>query len=246
MTYMDAKSTPTLPGLDQVLNQLYGAAGRLKASTKQEVEVTYYCEADYPEEMNKYIEASDFLKKKEAIVSYKIGSSGEDEVMVLDSKRQRSSPRDRVFCEVTYSLVPQTLIDFMIENSYLPKYSLKLAENGELILNDKYLLIKVQLDRINHQFIEYALEHPNKIIKADNIFIGEGKRKKRFHHIVEELIKNYELRRVFFPHVKKKGSCKFRNNVMQNVILEDRINEKGIAKFIKKLKSPSPDINWSR
>lgn len=221
----------TSSNLDIVLNKLYLATKDTAPS--KSVECRIECSSQNVEDLGENIETLDFLIKEKIIESYEKYSQGQEEIEV-DFANDSLSHEIVYFLKFDCRLKPKKVTDFMIDSSRLPKYSLRLGPGREIILNDCYILSTPQFTSSNHYFIEYALKHPNEIIKKADVEIKAGKIKKRFHTVLEQIIKSPDLRQVFFPDVSK-DAAKFRNSVTVNDMLGEKINERKIADFLKTL-----------
>ena len=221
--------------LDFVLGKLYKAVNGLNINTTQNVTITFT--VGEPEDLNEYLYTSDFLKEDKVIEKYKRHSSGQEEYIEEDIGGSRYVQEVHSY-KITYKLKPKVLIKYMIDTSRLSKYSLALDKQRNLILNDKYILSTSHFDSVNSNFIEYALQNPRKKIRVEDLKEKAGKIEKRFHAILAQVIKNSELRKVFFPSVSK-DAFEFRNEVHTKDLTGEDINEKKINNFIKALKKVS-------
>src|ERR1035437_4347134 len=140
------------------------------------------------------------------------------------------------FFTSSFILKHKELKKFLIATSRIPKYSLRIDEKRRLILNDKYILNKLQFDSTNYIFIQYCLEHPNTIVTKDDLakIAGKNKEFQRFHCILSNIKISPNLNGVFFPNVGM-DATRFRNNVTVADIAGSKINEKKINNFIKNL-----------
>ena len=215
--------------LDIVLDKLYAIAKDATLSKRDDFAITCYSQA--PENLEGYIEALEFLKKNKVIETYKKYSQGEENVEIeLD---ENNTDRGTLyFLKLDCKLKPKILIDFMIETSRLPKYTLTLGDKRRLLLNGRHILSTLHFDSPNFYFIDYAMKHPGEIIKRVHIEKTAGKMNKRFHTILEQVIKSSDLRRVFFPNVSE-SAAEFRNEVMMKDVIGEKIDDQKIITFLK-------------
>lgn len=215
--------------LELLLNKLQQEIKSLAANKSHEVIITSYAYGS--EDLNGYISASSFLKNEKIVEGVQPYSSGQETIW---SGADEDEPTETIFIKEKYTLKPTVLTNFLIISSRLPKYTLTFDEQRRLILNDKYLLTIPHFDSPNYYFIEYVISHPGKIIRRENLTKTAGKTEKRFHTILEQIIKDSDLRKVFFRNTSKDAS-EFRNKVHTKDLLGQNINEKKIANFLKKL-----------
>ena len=147
--------------LDIVLNKLYLVAK--DAPLNKSAEFRIECRSLNVEDLSVYIETLDFLIKEKIIESYEKYSQGQEEIEV-DFTDDSSCRETFYFLKLDCNLKPKKVIDFMIDASRLPKYSLTLSPRRQLLLNDLYLLSTPQFDSPNFYFINYAIKHPGKLV----------------------------------------------------------------------------------
>jgi hypothetical protein len=217
--------------LDFVLNKLYKSVKGLNTNVVQEVIIAY--EAMGPEDLPAYLYSSELLKEKKIIETYKNHSSGQEE-MEDDADEHGYIHRETIyFRKVKYKLKPKILIKYMEDTSRLPKYTLALNKQRQLILNNKYLLNTFQLNSQNLYFFDYVLRHPEETIEKSTMERETGKIKARFQSFLETMIDS-ELKRVFFP-IRSETVIKFRNEIKVKDLKGENIKEKKIDGFLRKL-----------
>lgn len=217
--------------LDFVLNKLYKSIKGLNTNAVQEVIITF--EATGPEDLPEVFYSSELLKKKKVIETYKSHSSGQEEVE-FDTDQYGYASRETIyFRKVKYKLKPKALIKYMVDTSRLPKYTLTLNKQGQLVLNNKYLLNTFRMNSQNFYFFDYVLRHPGETIEKNTMEKETGKIKARFQSFLETMI-DAELKRVFFP-IRSEAIVKFRNEIKVKDFKGENIKEKKIDEFLKKL-----------
>jgi hypothetical protein len=229
---MNARIKPNDDSLNYVLNQIYLAIKDNCMSNKiQEVVIKY--KALSFEDLVQYTEASMFLKENKIIENCRTYSSGQEDIYAINNH-----DKDEIlFIKEAYELKPKILVKYLIENSILPKYTLSLNKKRQLILNDQFILVTPQFNSDNFYTIEYILKNPGKIITKENL-PPLKKLCRRFHTFLEQVIKEPELIKVFFPDVSK-DKLKFRNDVKESDLKNEKIKEKNIIKYVKGLNSVS-------
>jgi hypothetical protein len=231
---MNAKTTPNSNNLNYALNQIYD---EIKSDTNnyskvKEVVITY--KAALPEDLVGYTEVSLFLKENKIIESHRRHSSGQEKVYGVEDEDED----EIVFIKEAYKLKPKVVIKYLIENSIIPKYTLSLNKKRQLILNNQFILVNLQFNSSNFDFVEYILERSGKIIRKEQLPSPIDHSKKRFHTYLEQIIREPELIKVFFPDVAQ-DKLMFRNDVKENDLKDGNIKEKNIDIFIKQLNSLS-------
>jgi hypothetical protein len=218
--------------LDFILEQLNSAISNPRSTKPEEVLISY--EGYDPEDLNPCFEASDLLKFQQIIEKYKRHSEGK---MLIPDERNEYYGGGQMGCfvKLNFTLKPRTLNKYLVETSRIPKYTLRFDGQRRLILNDKYILSSPHTNSVNYYFIRHAVSSNAGIIKKDDLIKFSGRTNKRFHTVLEQLIKNAELRKAFFPNVTK-DYAEFKNNVrMCDLDINIKINK--IDKFIKSLKT---------
>jgi hypothetical protein len=215
-----------------LLRDLYLATKGTDLNKTQNFTVT--CYGQDPEDLNPYVYALELLKKDKVIEKYRKYSSGEEDrdIDFEDFTENAVLSFNKYICKFK----PKTLIKYAIENSKIPKYTLTIDKRRRLVLNDKYIMVTLQSNSSNYYFYDYAIKHSNQIIKMEEVRKTAGQIHKRFHTILDQTIKNSELRRVFFQK-KKKNQTYFRNYIKNEDLVDEEIDEKDIYRFLKKVKT---------
>lgn len=227
MVIMNAKLDYHLH-LDYILNELYKGVKGLNINAVHVI--TIILRVQEPEDLNEYFYTSSFLEDKKVIKKYSKGSSFLEE-METDNDYGREQIYSTKF---KYKLVPKNLIQYMIETSRIPKYTLTRDKKRRLILNGKYLLVTTQFDSPNDYFIEHCIEHGRGLISLGDLMKKAGKKPQRFHIILGNLNIAPNFVDIFFPNVKN-SLAQFRMNVTTEDLVGSEINEAEIDKFMKKL-----------
>lgn len=222
--------------LNYVLEDLGRAIKGLSVGVDQEVTITCY---DTAEDMGGYIVASKSLVDNLIVRRFKEISHGEKYFHEHPDDTDDSDDfiPHNYFIEIKFWLKPKVLIDYLVETSRIPKYTLALDNRRRLIINDKYILTTLHFNSPNFYFFDYALKNSG-LIRKDALKATAGNIGKRFHTVLEQVIKNGELIKLFFPNVAK-DVAEFRNFVRINDIRNEGINENSIKRHIKTLRTVS-------
>ncbi len=225
--------------LDYVLKRLNGACISLNSNKLQDVIVTFHVQE--PEDLNDILYTSSVLMENKIINGYSEFSSGEEDIETGFSRDHSYKEKVHLY-KYKYVLIPKVLNKYMIDTSRLPKYSLEFDDvQSKVILNKKYILSKLDYDGPNYIFFSYTIKKSRKIIRKENFtkdFAGEINlkiiSKRTIRSILENVLKNSELIKVFFPLISK-DSAYFRNDVTTKDLVGQKTNEKKIDRFIKTL-----------
>lgn len=220
------------PVFESILRKLYLNIKDSKNNKVKETSITYYVGCF--DDINNYVDATNFLKSNKIIEEIKEHSSKEE----TDNEGNIT-----LFFEETYIFKPSVLIGFLIETSRIPKYTLSFDKSSCMVMvNNKYLLSKLDFDGINYNFFSYVIDNPNKIIRKEDIYQYLGiKEKEKIEKrdllsIILNVIRNKDLIKIFFPQISK-DSAYFRNDVTIKDLVGHKINEKNINDYFKKMKT---------
>ncbi|OGG39681.1 hypothetical protein A3A21_00050 [Candidatus Jorgensenbacteria bacterium RIFCSPLOWO2_01_FULL_45_25b] len=122
----------------------------------------------------------------------------------------------------TYSIDRQRLERFL--ESAKPKYLVCLTKTREVIVNDKYIVGKPNFASENHDFILFAIEHPNTTITREALRAAKLDIAKKFAQIIADLGFKGELKRAFFPNASIKA-VEFRNSLTDADLKELQVDE---------------------
>jgi hypothetical protein len=189
-------------------------------------------------------EVIDYLKEHKIIVKYKIEESVKefivtdpnDELLYSEEKdsRRESYGDVSVLNAVCYVSINK-FIKFLQELSFLPRFSIRLKKNREIVLNDKYLMRKPNFGSFNSEIFEYLYYHSNKKITMSTLKKNvKVEFKSALRQVVRDLRFTGELKKIFFNNVSE-DAIEFNNNVLQRDIDKIGISEKKLQIQLKKL-----------
>ncbi|MFA6047764.1 MAG: hypothetical protein WCV59_02735 [Parcubacteria group bacterium] len=113
---------------------------------------------------------------------------------------------------------------------------ISIKEDRTISLDDKYKLSKPNFESENDHFFNYVFCNPNRLIRRDEIEKNEKATiGKDFHHILNDLGFNNEIRKLFFE--VSMNAVKFRNFIPKDKIEEFSIDPDKLAEGIAKLKN---------
>lgn len=138
----------------------------------------------------------------------------------------------------TYSIDRQKLNKFL--ESAKPKYFVGLTKTREILVNDKYVVGKPNFASENHDFILFAIEHPNTKITREVLRSAKLDIAKKFAQIIADLGFDGELKRAFFPNASIKA-VEFRNNITDADLKELQVDEAKLRQQLNTLPKVASD-----
>jgi len=106
---------------------------------------------------------------------------------------------------------------------------------GEVVLNDKHLISKLNYNSVNDRFFEYVSQYPKKEIKRSELESVIGKIEKPISKIVYDIGFSGELKKLFFPKVSN-NAVYFNSPVTRDDLLGIDFNKEIFLKEVKELK----------
>jgi len=106
---------------------------------------------------------------------------------------------------------------------------------GEVVLNDKYLISKLNYNSVNDRFFEYISQYPKKQIKRGDLESAIGKLEKPISKIVYDIGFSGELKKLFFPKVSN-NAVYFNNPVTRDALLDIDFDKETFLSDIKEMK----------
>ena len=122
---------------------------------------------------------------------------------------------------------------------YIP-YSIGYTFGSEVILNNKYLISKLNYSSPNDLFFEYIFQHPNKKISREQLEGVLGVFNRPLSKLVYDIGFSGELKKLFFPKVSN-NSVFFNNPVTRDDLLTIEIDEDMLLEQVKGLKTIHSD-----
>ncbi|MGD0576642.1 MAG: hypothetical protein ABSA74_01025 [Candidatus Staskawiczbacteria bacterium] len=114
------------------------------------------------------------------------------------------------------------------------KYWIDYTSNRFVVLNDKYIINKMQFNRYSDVWFEYLSKNPNKNISLEEIRKETKKDGDDFIKFLNNIKFKGQLRELFFT--QSKGSIIFHNPITENDFDKKLINTKELEMEIKNLK----------
>jgi len=143
--------------------------------------------------------------------------------------------------KVTFTIKVKNFIEFLKEQSFIPRHFVRLEKTREIVLDDKYLLTKPNFQSENELVFHYLYNRANqpvsrgvldRIVKEEN----EDGLHKALRQIVRDLKFTGELRKMFFPNISQNG-IEFRNFITESGMTASGVNRSKLNTQLKKLKS---------
>lgn len=159
---------------------------------------------------------------------YRLNEKDKVEVKILEE------PFNKFYQEVKRRLPPIPKATKPELETRTKKYWITLRDR-KIVINDKYLLRKLQFQRSSELFFEYLHNRANQTIHRKelpkNLLISQGD----FHEITAKMGFTHELKKCFFPNVGK-DAIEFKNPVYTSDLEEHMVNESKLKKQLAKLK----------
>jgi len=115
-------------------------------------------------------------------------------------------------------------------------YRLSYTFGSEIVLNDRFLISKLNYGSPNDLFFEYVSQHPKKKVSKEQLEGVVGVLDRPISKLVYDIGFKGELKKLFFPKVSN-NAVYFNNLVTQDDLLTTEIDEKMLLEQLKGLKS---------
>jgi len=115
-------------------------------------------------------------------------------------------------------------------------YKIKYTFGGEIIINDRYQLSKLNYDSANDRFFEYVVQFPKSKINRESLVESIGELDRPISKLVYDCGFSGELKKLFFPKVSN-NSVYFNNPVTQDDLLAIGIDKDALLKQLRELKT---------
>ena len=115
-------------------------------------------------------------------------------------------------------------------------YTLNYTFGGEILLNNTFLISKLNYSSPNGLFFEYIFQHPRKKVSREQLEGVVGVLDRPISKLVYDIGFSGELKKLFFPKVSN-NAVYFNNPVTQDDLLTAKIDEKLLLEQLKGLKT---------
>ncbi len=119
-------------------------------------------------------------------------------------------------------------------------YTITYTFGSDIILNDRYLISKLNYSSPNDLFFEYVFQHPKEKLTRSHLEALQGRLDRPISKFVYDIGFKGELKKLFFPKVSN-NSLFFNNPVTREDLLKLDIDENALLEQIKRLKTVHSD-----